>query len=215
MRRPALLLTLLLVASTSSAADDMYMWVDAQGTVHVTDSPRDGRFVPYSPGDLERWALKQSGRAHAGLGTALPRRDLVRPSRWDGAIASAASEHKVPFELVKAVVAAESGFNPRATSRAGAQGLMQLMPATAAELGVTDSFDPDQNIDGGTKYLGALLRAFKDEQLALAAYNAGPSRVAKLGRIPDIPETQAYVAKVLRLRELYAAASGPAPGRGR
>lgn len=91
----------------------------------------------------------------------------------------------------------ESGFNPYAVSKAGAQGTFQLMPATATELGVTDSFDVDQNISGGIRYMGQQLQRFNDPALALAAYNAGPTRVAKLGRIPDIPETQDYVNKIL------------------
>jgi hypothetical protein len=91
----------------------------------------------------------------------------------------------------------ESGFNPYAVSKAGAQGTFQLMPATATELGVTDPFDVDQNISGGIRYMGQQLQRFNDPALALAAYNAGPTRVAKLGRIPDIPETQDYVSKIL------------------
>lgn len=91
----------------------------------------------------------------------------------------------------------ESGFNPYAVSKAGAQGTFQLMPATATELGVTDPFDVDQNISGGIRYMGQQLQRFNDPALALAAYNAGPTRVAKLGRIPDIPETQDYVNKIL------------------
>ena len=91
----------------------------------------------------------------------------------------------------------ESGFNPYAVSKAGAQGTFQLMPATATELGVTDPFDVDQNISGGIRYMGQQLQRFNDPALALAAYNAGPTRVAKLGRIPEIPETQDYVSKIL------------------
>lgn len=91
----------------------------------------------------------------------------------------------------------ESSFNPYAVSKAGAQGTFQLMPATAAELGVTDPFDIDQNIAGGIRYMGQQLQRFNDPALALAAYNAGPTRVANLGRIPDIPETQDYVRKIL------------------
>ena len=91
----------------------------------------------------------------------------------------------------------ESGFNPYAVSKAGAQGTFQLMPATATELGVTDPFDIDQNISGGIRYMGQQLQRFNDPALALAAYNAGPTRVASLGRIPDIPETQDYVRKIL------------------
>jgi hypothetical protein len=209
-----------LVVAAPASAGQMYGYIDEDGTYVVTDRPSDPRARPYTPGDFERWALSQSGTPHAGLGDvrALSRRDPPRASRYDDVIREAATRYGVPFALVKAVVAAESGFDRLAVSRAGAQGLMQLMPATARDLGVADSFDPRANVDGGTRYLAALLRSFPDERLALAAYNAGPSRVAKLGRVPDFPETRAYVEKVLRLRDHYreapgATASAPSPAR--
>jgi soluble lytic murein transglycosylase-like protein len=100
--------------------------------------------------------------------------------------------------LVRAVVKHESGFDPHATSRAGAQGLMQLMPATARSLGVTDPYDPVQSLEGGTRYLRSLLDRFEgDVALAVAAYNAGPGAVARHHGIPPYPETQAYVRRVL------------------
>ena len=100
--------------------------------------------------------------------------------------------------LVAAVARVESGFDPRATSRAGAAGLMQLMPATAAELGVTDPYDPVQNVRGGAAYLHRLLERFAgDVPLALAAYNAGPAAVERYGGVPPFPETRAYVERVM------------------
>jgi soluble lytic murein transglycosylase-like protein len=99
------------------------------------------------------------------------------------------------------MVAAESGFQIYAVSQRGAEGLMQLMPATARELGVQNSFDPEQNILGGLEYMKRLLERYRgDENLALAAYNAGMSTVDRLGRIPDFDETQSYVQRVLTLR---------------
>ena len=110
----------------------------------------------------------------------------------------AAHRYRVPESLVAAVVSVESEFNPRAVSRRGAVGLMQLMPTTAALLGVRDSFDPAQNVDGGAKHLRDLLDRFaNDVPLALAAYNAGTGAVEQHGGIPPYPETQAFVARVM------------------
>lgn len=111
----------------------------------------------------------------------------------------AAARYNVPVNLLKAVAKAESGFRADAVSRCGAQGIMQLMPSTAAALGVKDSFDPEQNIMGGAKYLGQLLSSFQGNvKLAVAAYNAGSGAVRKYGGVPPYAETQNYVKKVLR-----------------
>ncbi|NLB97213.1 MAG: lytic transglycosylase domain-containing protein [Armatimonadetes bacterium] len=115
-------------------------------------------------------------------------------------IEAAAKEFGVDPALVRAVVRAESGFNPRALSRVGAMGLMQLMPATARALGVTNAWDPVQNIRAGTRFLRSLLDQFKNERLAIAAYNAGPGAVKRHGGIPPYRETQDYVKKVLSFR---------------
>jgi soluble lytic murein transglycosylase-like protein len=110
----------------------------------------------------------------------------------------AGSEHNLDVDLLASLVKAESGGNARAVSRTGARGLMQLMPGTAAALGVHDSFQPDQNVRGGTAYLDALLTRYHDQlALALAAYNAGPQAVDKYHGIPPYRETQAYVARVI------------------
>ena len=110
----------------------------------------------------------------------------------------AGSEHNLDVDLLASVVKAESDGNTKAVSRAGAKGLMQLMPGTAADMGVHDSFEPEQNVRGGSAYLDALLTRYHDNlALALAAYNAGPEAVDKYHGIPPYRETQAYVARVI------------------
>ena len=115
-----------------------------------------------------------------------------------GMMTRAGVKHNVDVDLLASVVRAESGGNVRAVSRTGARGLMQLMPGTAADLGVEDSFHPEQNINGGTAYLDALLMRYHDNiALALAAYNAGPAAVDRYHGIPPYRETRAYVARVI------------------
>jgi soluble lytic murein transglycosylase-like protein len=114
-------------------------------------------------------------------------------------LASAGEQHHIDADLLASIVKAESGGQARAVSRAGAQGLMQLMPGTAREMGVADSFEPRQNINGGTQYLDALLTRYHDSiALAVAAYNAGPAAVDRYHGVPPYRETQAYVARVIR-----------------
>lgn len=122
---------------------------------------------------------------------------LGETKSMDDIFDKAASKYNVPVNLIKAIGKAESNFNANAVSRSGAQGVMQLMPATAKELGVTNSFDAEQNIMGGTKYIAGLLKRYDgNTKLALAAYNAGSGNVAKYGGIPPFKETQNYVVKV-------------------
>lgn len=131
-------------------------------------------------------------------------RNKIFPALYADAIESAANDHDVDPALVRAVIHAESAFNPFAVSPKGAQGLMQLMPGTARMLGVRNSFSPESNIYGGTKYLAQLLRQFRNEAHAIAAYNAGPVPVTRYKGIPPYSETREYVRRVLRLKKQYS-----------
>jgi soluble lytic murein transglycosylase-like protein len=151
--------------------------------------------------------VKKSARAsrpsHQGAFAPATRREAPRPPRGYGAysreIAEASARYAVPERLIWAVIRVESGFDHRAVSRKGARGLMQLMPETAAILGVRDPFDPRQNIHAGTRHLRGLMVRFRyDVRLAVAAYNAGEKPVAHYGDVPPYPETRAYVTQVLR-----------------
>lgn len=134
----------------------------------------------------------------------------VPPAQLDALVEQNASTWQVDPALIKAVIANESGFNANATSGVGAQGLMQLMPATAAGLGVRDAYDPAQNVAGGARYLKGLLDRFGgDARLAVAAYNAGPGAVEKYGDVPPYAETKNYVQNVLASFEKYRAALPP------
>ncbi len=148
-------------------------------------------------------------RAMTGIGTSTLSAP-VTPSIFHAKIEEASAQFGVSARLIDAVIQAESAYNPYAISHAGAKGLMQLMDGTARQLGVVDAFDPQQNIEGGTKFLADLLRKYDgNEAVALAAYNAGPGRIDRLGivndeqlhaRIEELPiETQGYVSKVLGL----------------
>ena len=211
------LLCVTVAAAPALAGKGMYISIGKDGTPVVTDYPHADA-VHYKPGDFDKLAMRQKGVPHRGLrfdddfggpptvieiheGHA--KQPPAPPALIDRLIASASAKFGVPAALVRAVVAVESAFKSDAVSHAGALGLMQLMPDTAADLGVKNAFDPEENINGGTRYLAFLLKHFKSEELAVAAYNAGPGRVAREGGVPDIPETRAYVESVLGLRQAY------------
>jgi len=144
--------------------------------------------------------------AAAGASVAPDAPSMVPPAQIDALVGTNAGKWGVDPALVKAIIANESGFNANATSKTGAQGLMQLMPGTAAGLGVTDSYDPAQNVAGGTRYIRGLLDRFHgDVRLAVAAYNAGPGAVEKYNGIPPYAETQNYVQNVLASYDKYRA----------
>jgi soluble lytic murein transglycosylase-like protein len=161
-----------------AGSGSIYKFVDERGVVHFSDQPlgADYRTVPRPPSQI---------------------RLTPRYSGYDSLIVRAARAESVDPALVKAVIAAESHFDPKAVSRKGALGLMQLMPQTAEKLGVEDALQPDQNVQGGTRYLRAMLDRYGDLSHALAAYNAGPTAVDRYRGIPPYRETQAYVLRVL------------------
>ena len=147
---------------------------------------------------------RAGGDLFVGNAPATPAIDELAPPRlpplrqpFDDVVSAAAARDGLDPKLLHALVLVESAYRPAAVSPAGAVGLTQLMPATARELGVADPLDPAANLQGGADYLARQLIRFGDLRLALAAYNAGPSRVAALGRVPSIAETQAYVQAVV------------------
>jgi hypothetical protein len=188
-------------AGPAAAAGEVVQLDGPDGTVYVTNAPTDPRYrrmgiapPPPPPSARGTAAPTAPGRAPSSIGAQL------RDGAIGAQIRDAAGRYGLPEELVTAVIRVESGFNPRAVSRKGAQGLMQLMPATASQLGVRDVFDTAENIDGGVRHLRGLIARFENNlALALAAYNAGERAVVQHGGIPPYPETQQYVAQILRI----------------
>ena len=196
--RIAAVMAVLLAGAPAAAYAQIYSWRDASGNLVLSDHPKDGAARSFAVG------------ATGGVGTTGFR--TTRPpvgranSSYDALIAEHASFQGVRPDLIHAVIQAESAFNPMARSLKGAMGLMQLMPATAVQYGVTNAFDPAQNIRAGVAYLKRLLQRFsQNEELALAAYNAGPGAVEKYGAVPPYRETRDYVSKI------RSRAGAPAP----
>lgn len=176
------------------ARADIYRYEDEEGIVHFTDAPTDKRFKIFMR-DL---------RKDKELRTKLRLASSVNPAEYEQIISTCATKYGVNPCLIKAVIHAESGYNPNAVSSKGASGLMQLMPETARSLKVSNSFDPKDNVEGGVKYLRFLLDTFRgDVPLAVAAYNAGLNKVAKYGGIPPYNETRTYVKRVLSYMQSY------------
>lgn len=172
----------------------MYLCRDASGKVNFTNVPNSSNCTAYK---LQKkqvdWSKQPSSISN--------RTDR---SRYDREIRRIARRYRVDPPLIKAIIHVESDFDHRAISNHGAQGLMQLMPATARELRVSNPFNPQENIDGGTRYFRQMLDSFGgDLVLSLAAYNAGPGLVARTGGVPQIKETRRYVNKVLKRYKVY------------
>lgn len=174
------------IVSAAPASAQVYKLTAPDGTTFYTNAPSSPgykRLPGYGSGTQAGWLRVPNGD----------------PARYHPEITNASLRYGVSDKLVVAVIRAESAFNPQAVSRKGAQGLMQLMPGTASVLGVRNSFDPGQNIDGGVRHLRGLIDRFGNNlPLAIAAYNAGERAVLTHGGIPPYPETQDYVTKVLR-----------------
>lgn len=148
--------------------------------------------------------VKGMGQLVAGAYQSRVRTGLAQIKRFEPLIIALSKQHQVDLALVKAVIRTESDFNPNATSRRGASGLMQLMPQTAARYGVSDLYSPQQNLDAGIRYLRDLLKRYDNRlYLVLAAYNAGESAVAKYRGVPPYRETQRYVKKVMQYKIYY------------
>lgn len=166
-------------------------------------SPRQDIPAPQAAKIAEKRFVELLDEKTRNLGGATSGKNTDPVSDLDTKISQCAEEFNIDEELIRAVIQVESGWKPDAVSIKGARGLMQLMPKTAAMLGVEDSFDPHQNITGGVKYLAQLTDKYEgDVEKALAAYNAGPSRVDKLGKAP-FPETERYVRNVMALYHRY------------
>lgn len=190
----AILSFLCLVSASAPAQADIYRYEDEEGIIHFTDAPTDKRFKIF---------MRDLKKDHQ-LRTRLRFSSTVNPAEYENIIRTCADKYGVNPSLVKAVIHAESGYNPNAVSPKGASGLMQLMPGTARSLKVSNSFDPKDNVEGGVKYLRFLLDTFRgDVSLALAAYNAGLNKVARFGGIPPYAETRTYVNRVLSYMQSY------------
>jgi len=203
LRSAAALLVLGCLAAVAPARATLYSFVDENGVTHYTNVPSDPRFrkVPGS-------SPPPAGRSRSGSGSTTS----LAAEKYEAEIARCADNQGVDSALVKAVIKAESNYDNRAISRAGAQGLMQLMPATSKLRNVDNPFNPGQNIDGGVRHLKYLLSTFNgDKKLALAAYNAGENAVRKYNGVPPFAETKNYVSTVL---SHYGRYSGLVPGAG-
>ena len=179
-----------LLGSVPAAMAEIYKYTDRRGVIHLTDRPPDSRYRPVFPGNKNSISFGSSFRS-------------FNDHQYDHIIRMLCREHQMDFSLVKAVIKAESAFNPRAVSRKGAQGLMQLMPGTARDMGVSDPFDPVQNIYGGARYLRMLANRFDgDIVLTLSGYHAGGGAVDQVGGIP-YTQTAEYVRMVLNAYYAY------------
>src|SRR5580698_6818594 len=191
MLRLAVLAAICLTTSTAWANAKIYTYLDAQGQRHYTDVPDNNRYR----------LLVLSPQERTASGDRYDSQLLAKATQYDSIIEHAAVSAALEPNLLRAVIVVESGFNSRAVSKRGAVGLMQLMPATASRFGVSNPYDPKENVHAGARYLKFLMDRFgQNVRLALAAYNAGEDAVDRNGgQIPPFTETMAYVPKVLKV----------------
>ena len=176
-----------MLAFASPVAAQIYSWRDADGRLVLSDKPNSDKSATYEV------------HGSAAVRATTPFRSTKKSAPFEASIDQHSRTQGVAADLVRAVIQVESAFNPTAVSVKGAMGLMQLMPATAQELGVSNPFDPDQNIRGGVTYLKQLLNRYDQKvELALAAYNAGIGNVTKYGAVPPFKETRNYVDKITK-----------------
>ena len=194
LRKYAVAAMALCTPAICGASPHIYKYVDADGVAHFTDKPDSRRYRLFD--------LTPSGLTHSG--DRYDPRLLARSAQYDDIIEAEGKSAGVEPNLLRAVIVVESGFNSRAVSKRGAVGLMQLMPATATRFGVSDRYDPRQNVRGGALYLGFLINRFRQNvRLALAAFNAGEDAVDRnSGQIPPFVETLEYVPKVLKIYQV-------------
>ena len=190
------LLFLLLLSSALPLKADIYRYIDKHGRVILTDKPTHDGYKRL----VKTWKGWEEARVLSGNVNW-----RKNQKKFDPTIRSVANLYRLPHTLLHAVITAESYYDPNAVSRAGAVGLMQLMPETARQYGVSNRRDPKQNIQGGSRYLHYLIRLFNNDlRLALAAYNAGETAVKRHGnKIPPYKETQNYVRKVIDYYRQY------------
>lgn len=179
-------LAFVMLAAVKPLYADIYVRVDGNGVLHFTNVPTTSNYKVY--------IKEKPKRSFKSFNTDV----------YDHVISEASKKHGVSFSLLKALIKAESDFNPRAVSKAGAMGLMQIMPENFGRLKIKDPFDPKDNIMGGTQYLKQLIHRFEGKlHLALAAYNAGPKAVEQYQRIPPYKETENFVKEVMKYYSIF------------
>jgi soluble lytic murein transglycosylase len=178
---------IILFVFISAVQADIYRYIDENGVMHFTNTPT-------SSAKNFKLFLKEKPKINPRYST----------KKYDDIITNASQQHGVSFPLLKAIIKAESGFDPRAVSKKGAKGLMQIMPENFKPLGIKDPFDPSQNIHAGARYFKQMYDRFKGKlSLSLAAYNAGPTAVERYKTVPPYEETEEYVRRVLKFYYNY------------